>query len=78
MSEYPKRMHRSAGPGGGVEEIIAEDYRQERGFIEAGFSPGATIVPRPDPLDHDEDGRKGGSLPGAQATARKSARRRRR
>jgi len=74
MSEYPKRMHRSAGPDGGKEETIARDYHHERNLAAAGFSPGATIA---DLLDHDHDGRKGGSLPGEQATARKPRRRRR-
>jgi len=75
MSEFPKRMHRSAGPDGGKESVVARDYQHERNLIAAGFSPGATIA---DLLDHDGDGRKGGSLPGEQATARKPARRRRR
>lgn len=34
-------------------------------------------VPEPDPLDHDGDGRKGGSLPGPESTAAKGAARKR-
>jgi len=45
----------------------------EWAFEDGGRSPPSELAARfvSDPLDHDGDGEKGGSLPGKRATARK-------
>ena len=59
-----------------VDTLIVNDATEEALALVAGWTnlPGET--PQRDPLDHDGDGRRGGSLPGEQSTARRGRRRR--
>lgn len=51
-------------PTGGAEKDGAYTVRRECG--EAAIAAGKAVEVAPDPLDHDQNGRKGGSLPKAK------------
>jgi hypothetical protein len=54
-----------------LHELILQQVRHDRG--EPGAIPGVSsdAKAKRDPLDHDGDGRKGGSLPGRKRSAKK-------
>lgn len=62
-SEEP-RVLIAFSPTGGPEKDGAYTVRHECG--EAAIAAGKAVEAAPDPLDHDRDGRKGGSLPKAK------------
>lgn len=78
MSGYPKHLYRSPGPYGVGERSYAirgaADEAEEAALIAAGWKAtregawGAEDTPHP--LDHDGDGKKGGSLPRRRRTAK--------
>jgi hypothetical protein len=45
-----------------VDTLVVDDEQEEREALSQGWKR----HPAPDPLDHDGDGRKGGSLPGVK------------
>ncbi len=59
---YPRNLYRPAGPSpeDGREMVTVSNHIEERGYIDAGYTPGESI----DPLDHDKNGEKGGSISG--------------
>lgn len=69
MSNYPRMIYRkgTALPEYGVDYLIVADEAEEKAALADGWRLGL------DPLDHDGDGQKGGSLP-ATAAPRKRAR----
>lgn len=61
------KMKRADGAEAVVEEADVETWR---GY---GFEPEGSKPPKPNPFDHDGDGKAGGSLPGKKSTAAKGA-----
>lgn len=63
------------GEGGGLDLRAGDCYNKQPGDIYDHPDPDQLIadkvVARPAPLDHDGDGRPGGSAPGENATARR-------
>lgn len=63
-SEYPKAAYQDGGAeliwGNPVQTRILHDAEEEKEALAGGWR----LHPnKPDPLDHDHDGKKGGSLP---------------
>lgn len=57
--------------GEGARGFFSDDQNIPSGWVRAADP---NVVPiQPDPLDHDGNGKKGGSKAGAEATARKPA-----
>lgn len=65
-SEEP-RVLIAFSPNGGAEKDGVYSVRRECG--EAAVKAGKAVEIAPDPLDHDGDGRKGGSLSKAKKTS---------
>ncbi|MEN5147182.1 hypothetical protein [Brevundimonas diminuta] len=65
-SEEP-RVLIAFSPNGGAEQDGVYTVRRECG--EAAVKAGKAVEIAQDPLDHDGDGRKGGSLPKAKKTS---------
>jgi hypothetical protein len=82
---YPKHLFKHPGPYGigsrtyAVAGAASED--EEAALIARGWHPTKEAAwglepepveaPKPHPLDHDGDGKPGGSLPGEQSTRRR-------
>lgn len=68
MAGYPKHLYRSPGPYGVGERSYAirgaVDEAEEAALIAAGWKASKEEAWGIHPLDHDSDGKKGGSLPG--------------
>lgn len=83
MHEYPKLMYREGTAivweGRSLDTLIACDHAGEVEAARSGWLTAEQLLNgkpgrAPDPLDHDANGRKGGSLSGEQSTARKGRR----
>lgn len=85
MHEYPKALYRKGDSlhweGRDLDLLVVDDAQGEAAAMKQGWLRAADLlsekpVKAPDPLDHDGDGRKGGSEKGAASTAAKGARKR--
>lgn len=80
MHEHPKMLYRDGSAfeweGRSLECVIVCDHAGEAEARKVGWRDALELlgtVKGPDPLDHDSDGSRGGSLKGEASTAAKGA-----